>query len=130
MSAHRHRYVASVFAGWETCVNARFGCDAPQRRAPEPVPPAQQHSETSKAAAKSQKPSHLHRNRLLVFNALKLWIGGLTDEEIQAATGLGGSTERPRRIELVKERLVVDSGRVRATKSGRNAVVWELSTTP
>ena len=50
---------------------------------------------------------------------------GLTDEEIQIDLGMPPSTQRPRRVELVNAGLVRDSGSVRKTRSGRNAVVWK-----
>lgn len=52
---------------------------------------------------------------------------GATDEQIiEAVTFLGFAvnTIRPRRVELVRAGVVVDSGRVRATRSGRDAIVW------
>lgn len=48
---------------------------------------------------------------------------GATDEEIQEALRMGGNTERPRRVELVRDGLVVDSER-RRTHGGRPAIVW------
>ncbi len=49
---------------------------------------------------------------------------GATDLEIQAALGMIGDTERPRRDELVKSFEVRNSGKRRKTKSGRSAIVW------
>lgn len=49
---------------------------------------------------------------------------GLTDQEIERATGLGGSTARPRRRELEEAGYIRDSGIRRKTESGRQAVVW------
>ena len=49
--------------------------------------------------------------------------GGKTDAEIQEILGLSGSTERPRRGELVQQGLVVDSGERRDRSS-----VWALAT--
>lgn len=92
---------------------------------PEPFddPPAQRHSITSVAAADAIKPSAANlRQQVLVF--IRASPDGVTDEEIQQGTGIGPSTERPRRIELVKAGAVFDSGRTRATRSGRQAVVW------
>ena len=57
---------------------------------------------------------------------------GLTDEEGIAATGIGPSTYRPRRIDLATKVggfRVRDSGRTRLTKSGRKAVVWVCAAT-
>ena len=51
---------------------------------------------------------------------------GATDEELIRYTGIAASTARPRRIELVAAGKVVDSGKMRKTRSGRNATVWCL----
>lgn len=51
---------------------------------------------------------------------------GATDHEIQQGLGLIGSTERPRRWELVKEGRVEDSGERRLTPSGKRGIVWRL----
>jgi hypothetical protein len=49
---------------------------------------------------------------------------GATDEEVQVQIPMPANTQRPRRIELVRRGLVVDSGRTRRTASGVAAVVW------
>ncbi len=49
---------------------------------------------------------------------------GMTDEELQIHLSMPGNSERPRRIHLVEKGLVVDSGNLRPTASGRQAVVW------
>jgi hypothetical protein len=51
---------------------------------------------------------------------------GCTDEEGITALEMNPSTYRPRRVELVQRGLIVDSGKVRKTVSGRNAVVWRV----
>ena len=51
---------------------------------------------------------------------------GATDEEIQLGLGMNPSTQRPRRVELVEGGWIEDSGKLRKTRSGRNAVVWSL----
>lgn len=81
-------------------------------------------SETSKAAAESMHPRAPHL-RQRVLDALRANPGGLTDEQLQALTGLNPSTQRPRRVELVGLGLVQASGRKAPTASGRMAVVWE-----
>lgn len=86
--------------------------------------PFQSHSPTSKEAAKSIAPDAATL-RGLVYRTLQGHPEGLCDQEIQTLTGLDANTERPRRIELVKLGLAIDSGRLRATRSGRMAVVWE-----
>lgn len=86
--------------------------------------PAQRFSRTSRAAARSIEPA-LGRLQALVLAEIKLTgAHGATDDELQRAMRINPSTERPRRIELVRKKLVFDSGRERKTASGRNAVVW------
>ena len=52
---------------------------------------------------------------------------GATDEEMQTATGMNPSTQRPRRCELVEMGKVMPSYLTRRTKSGRKAVVWVIA---
>ena len=66
-----------------------------------------------------------------VFEAIhRAGRAGLTDDELQEALGLDGSSERPRRWELQKlDRIVMlrdREGRVvrRLTRTNRRAVVW------
>jgi len=88
---------------------------------------AQAHSPTSVAAEKAIRPAlnFLERKVLEFFQARGQ--EGATDEEVQDGTGLGGSTQRPRRTSLVERGLVRDSGRTRKTRSGRQAVVWVIA---
>ena len=50
---------------------------------------------------------------------------GLTDKEIQAALHMGGSTERPRRIELHRAQLIYASGDRHV--QGTRQIVWSLT---
>ena len=50
-----------------------------------------------------------------------------TDEQLQMRLHMNPSTQRPRRVELVKMGLVRDSGMRRNTSSGRKAIVWECA---
>lgn len=50
--------------------------------------------------------------------------GGATDEEIQTALDMSGNTVRPRRISLVADGFVIDSGLTRKTVGGNDAIVW------
>lgn len=89
--------------------------------------PAQVHSETSvAAAATTARSTTRHRDHLLVLGLLReAGARGMTDDEIQAASGLPGDTERPRRIELVEDELVEAlEGVKRRTRSGKLAQVW------
>jgi hypothetical protein len=91
--------------------------------APETLP-YQPHSGTSRQAAEEMRSTAV-TDRAAVLNLLSRKMGGLTDEEIQRTLRLNPSTERPRRIELVREGKIRDSGRTRKTASGRAATVWE-----
>lgn len=88
------------------------------------APPAQTHSATSQAAGDSVRESAgASRARVRGFLLTCGWRGA-TDEEMQLALGMNPSTQRPRRIELVKAGHAIDTGRKRPTGSGRQAVVW------
>lgn len=88
------------------------------------TPPYQRHSATSRAAAEAIKP-HLGPMHLKI-QAYLMGRAGATDEEMQLDLKMNGSTQRPRRIDMIRWGLVIDSGKTRATKSGRQAVVWML----
>mgnify|MGYP001269891993 FL=1 len=86
-------------------------------------PPAQRHSRTSVAAAEAIRPS-TNRLRQRVLEYIEACgPAGATDDECQAALGMNGSTQRPRRWELAQMRLITQSG-TRRTVSGRAATVW------
>ena len=87
-------------------------------------PPRQKHSQTSSAAAVEIQPrAGTLRDSVLHFIRGRMDLGA-TDEEIQRVLEMDPSTQRPRRIELVKAGLVTNSGGTRTTTSGRQAVVW------
>lgn len=94
------------------------------------LPPFQKHSQTSREAAIAainQAPTQKSK----VFLAIKhSGLTGMTDEEQQIMLKMNPSTQRPRRIDLVSEGKVKDSGRVRHTKAKRKAVVWVLAKQP
>ncbi len=88
--------------------------------------PYQKHSETSREAA-SKIEGDAPTCRGIVLRVLRAH-RALTDEEIQTISSLPPSTQRPRRIELVRLGLVRDSGKIALTRSGRKAVLWEAVT--
>ena len=89
-----------------------------------PSAPFQRHSATSRAAAKAIEPV-AGTQRALIFRLIHCWnYTGVTDSEIGRELALPGDSVRPRRGELLKAGLIVDSGRTRKTASGREAVVW------
>jgi len=73
------------------------------------LPPYQAHSETSLQAA-IRALSFAKTARGKVYRYLRdQGLEGATDAEMQAALGMRGSTQRPRRVELVDAGLVIDS---------------------
>ena len=84
--------------------------------------PAQAHSPTSVAAAKSQPKAKKESDKRTILNALEE-NGPMTDEQLVACTGIGANTLRPRRVELVRAGLVVAVGEGR-TSGGHRAATW------
>jgi hypothetical protein len=82
------------------------------------------HSPTSYAAA-VENAAHSGTQRRRVFDEIYR-SHGATDHEMQKNLAMNSSTQRPRRVELVRMGLVRDSGRKRLTPSGRWAVVWDV----
>ena len=92
-------------------------------------PPFQGHSPTSRAAAQQiASPARSLKSRVHDFIARR-GDSGCTDEEIQIALEMNPSTQRPRRVDLVRDGVGEDSGRQRKTRSGRNATVWVIRET-
>ncbi|MFA4972932.1 MAG: hypothetical protein WC683_09980 [bacterium] len=90
-------------------------------------PPCVSHSVTSVEAAESIDHTRTGGRACLLRFLLDQANHGATDEEMQTATGMNPSTQRPRRCELVEMGKVRDSSNTRPTKSGRKAVVWVLN---
>ena len=88
--------------------------------------PAQPHSATSRAAAADQTPSKKDTDRQRILDALER-LGPLTDEQIGKATGIGMNTVRPRRVDLVRDGLVVAVDQDGVTQSGNRATRWGVS---
>ena len=90
--------------------------------------PAQPRSATSRAAAADQTPSKRDTDRQRILDALER-LGPLTDEQIGKATGIGANTVRPRRVELVRDGLVVAADQEGRTETGSRATRWGVTTT-
>lgn len=86
--------------------------------------PYQSESDTSKQAADEIKASAANLKQCVLEFITNCADHGATDEEIQRGLNMNPSTQRPRRIDLTNEGLVIDSGEKRLTSSKRNAVVW------
>lgn len=81
-------------------------------------------SETSRAAAESMvEAAGTLRSKVRIYIVTEGY-DGATDDEVEVALGLKSNTARPRRHELMERSLVMDSGRTRKTRSGRDATVW------
>jgi hypothetical protein len=83
-------------------------------------------SATSAKAADSMTPATLNNMQRRVLELLAATPEGLTDEEMQRRLRMNPSTQRPRRIELMRRGLVAEAG-TRRTASGRMAVVWRVA---
>jgi hypothetical protein len=86
--------------------------------------------DTSEAAATSVESTR-DTQRAHVLAAIRATgVQGATDDELQVALGLNGSSERPRRVELWQlgaicmQRGEDGTPRRRRTRTGRSAVVW------
>lgn len=84
--------------------------------------PFQRHSKPSLDAARdmAKRTPRVNGDRQRIVNVLLS--GGKTDAEIQEILGLRGSTQRPRRIELVEMGVVMDTGERRD-----RSTVWGLT---
>ena len=81
-------------------------------------------SRTSLEAAIAALPAAAgQRDRVL--EAIRV-LGPVTDEQIQDALGMNPSTQRPRRVELAREGLIVEAEALGVTRSGRRAVQWVI----
>jgi hypothetical protein len=91
----------------------------------EEVLPHAKGSETSKAAAESQKGGGAQRDRERVLAAIiRAGIPGMTTDEVEVALRGRHQTISARVNGLHNDGLIVDSGGRRPTRSGRQAVVY------
>jgi hypothetical protein len=79
---------------------------------------------TSKAAAKvAETTAEAKRGRMLAFYRLAEH-RGMTDDEMEQATGFAGNTIRPRRGELIELQAVSETRWKRPTRTGCMATVY------
>jgi hypothetical protein len=79
---------------------------------------------TSDEAARRIAPAVTGQRRTLLSLLIDAGPLGLTDAELETLSGFRSSTVTPRRGELRRLRLIVDSGVRRPTPRGRMAAVW------
>jgi len=80
--------------------------------------------DTSREAHEHVKPRKVTLRERVLRYVVGCGEHGATDEEMQTALGMDPNTQRPRRRELVQAGYIVDSGKRRETRTGRNAIVW------
>lgn len=84
-------------------------------------------AETQRLAAFEALPQTGTQRRRVLNAISRAGDDGRTDEELQRELEMNPSTQRPRRVELVEQGWIEDSGHRRSTRSGRSAVVWILT---
>lgn len=112
-----HPWVPGL-GGYSVC---RYGCGATKAG---PPAPSVQGSRTSEAAARRIEGSPRAAAKAAVLAAIRQSVDGLTAEKIEQVTGMGGSTVRPRIVELERDQSIRKSGKKRLTRSGREAEVY------
>lgn len=84
------------------------------------------HAPASMDAAKRQHGHKVAEDRAKILAALKK-CGPMTDEELQTYCDMNPNAERPRRVSLVSDGLVMAGTIRRPTRSGGTAYVWALT---
>ena len=81
--------------------------------------------QTSRDAARDIAPTAATLRGQVLAWLKKAGTHGATDIEMQDGLGMDPSTQRPRRVELVRAKLVADSGRKRVSEhTGKKCIVW------
>jgi len=95
-----------------------------------PYTPSVAGSRTSVAAAQAKVPT-ASSDEGRVFQTIKVsGKHGMTDDELEVALNLLHQTASARRRGLELRNFVMDSGRSRPTRTGRQAIVWIVKTKP
>lgn len=85
------------------------------------------HPDTSRLAARLIAPKSGTKRQQVLAAIATAEPGGITDEGIQRVLGMNPSTERPRRVELVEEGWVTDSGERVREKERASMILWVLT---
>jgi hypothetical protein len=83
------------------------------------------HPTTSRLAAQRIRPASGTQRQNVLDELASVFPNGMTDEELQNGLEMNPNAQRPRRIELVEQGWVEDSGTRRKTMSGLDAIVWQ-----
>lgn len=92
-----------------------------------PSVPYQAHSETSRRAAQRIAPVAGTKGAIVLQYLIDCGADGATDEEMQERIPMMPNTQRPRRVQLVRDYCIKDSGKVRRTRAGDWAIVWVVA---
>lgn len=84
--------------------------------------------DTSRDAAQDNAP-RAPRHRDLALRVLRAHPEGLTDFELAELTGIAQTSVGKRRLELLRDGLVENTGKRRPSPSGSAAIVWKAVTT-
>lgn len=95
----------------------------------EPIDPSNDMSGNSAApSAQESAPWHRHSRRIVLQSIRdsmrQMKEPGLTANDLEILTGLPGSTVRMCLTQLRESSLIMDSGRIRKTRNGRQAMIW------
>lgn len=82
------------------------------------------HPDTSHAAALRALPCTGTGKARVLARLQEVHPAGLTDEELQRQLNMGPNTCRPRRVDLVREGWVEDSGERVPSSTGSPSIVW------
>lgn len=83
-----------------------------------------EHPDTAQAAAARIMPASGTQRSKVLDRLTSVSPGGMTDEELQASLEMNPNSQRPRRVELVEQGWIEDSGDRRKTVSGADSIVW------
>jgi len=86
--------------------------------------PYERGSDTSREAAHAISDESLTRMEQRVYEQFCAFPDGLTDEQVEAATGMRHQSASARRRGLVLKGRLKDSGKRRKNLSGSSAAVW------
>ena len=82
---------------------------------------------TSQAAAEKALSKSGGWRPQLYFYLQDCGFDGATDQELQKHFNKSGDTIRPTRVTLVRDGLIMDSGRTRTNESGNECIIWIVS---
>lgn len=82
---------------------------------------------TSQAAAEKFLGKSGGWRRQLYWHLQDCGFDGATDQELQQHFNKSGDTIRPTRVSLVRDGLIIDSGRTRINESGNQCIIWIVS---